>query len=462
MSWVEDEFKAIELGDKRLNRRAIKIVENLGLAPGRTIPQSFQSWGEIKACYNFFDNSLVSDQKLLVPHIKKTIDRIKEYRVILLLSDTTDIDYTAKKAMDGKERLDNKKTGLWLHPTIAVTPERLTLGIVDANFWSRKIEVPKDKKAYAIHQNKLPIEEKESYRWLKSYIKACEIAKEAPKTQVINIADREGDIIEIFAASIEQAKQGHSAHFIIRSQFDRLLEEQDLETNKKIEKKLRQKLKEAVSVGEVEFIIPPTEKRSGRKVKQQIKAATVTLKPANKKWKVNVNVVMAIEENPPEGEEPLVWILITSLPIDNFDDASLIISYYLCRWEIELFFKVLKSGCKIEERQLQSTQRMKVLISIFMLLAWRVMFTMMLGRVSSEISASELFEEAEWKSVYKILNKGNALPMQPPKLGDFMIMVATLGGYVEAKGGSPPGVKTMWKGMARMVDFAIAWEAFGG
>jgi len=218
-------------------------------------------------------------------------------------------------------------------------------------------------------------------------------------------------------------------------------------------------------MGEVEFTIPPTEKRKGRKVKQQIKAVSVTLKPENTykgAKKVKINAVMAIEENPPEGEEALVWVFITNLPINNFEDVCKVIKYYLCRWEIELFFKVLKSGCKIEERQLQTTDRMKNLISIFMILAWRVMFTMMLGRVNSEMSAGEVFEEAEWKSVYKIaVNGKKALPRKPPKLGEFIIMVATLGGYIDRKGAEPPGVKVMWKGMSRMIDFAIAWEAFG-
>ena len=452
MSWVEEEFETIDLGDARLNRRGIGIVDTLGLSPGRTIPQAFQSWAEIKGCYNFFNNSLVSDEKLLSPHIEKTIERIKEYPVVLLLSDTSEIDYTTKKAMKGKERLSNKKQGLWLHSTIAVTPERLSLGIVDANFWSRQAEVAEDSSAYRTSRDNAPIEEKESYRWLKSYMRACEIAKEAPETQIINITDREGDIIDLFEAAMEQCKQGCFADFIIRAQYDRVIDEND--------KKLRKKLKETESLGEIEFTIPPTEKRRGRKVKQQLKATSVTLNRRGKK--VKVNSVMAIEENSPKGEDPLIWIFITSLPIGTFGDIKEIISYYLCRWEIELFFKVLKSGCKIEERQLQTTEKMKGLISLFMVLAWRVMFTMMLGRVCSEMSCGDLFDEAEWKSVYKITYKKKALPRKPPPLGEFIIMIAVLGGYIEQKGGEPPGVKTMWKGMARMIDFSIAWEAFGG
>lgn len=461
MNWTAKEFETIDLGDKRLNHRIIHIVENLGLSPGRTIPQTFKSWGEIKACYNFFNNDLVSEQKLLAPHIEKTIERIKEYPVVLLPSDTTDINYTTKESMTGKERLANKQNGIWLHPTIAVTPERLTLGIVDANFWHRESEVAGTSSATGTLRDKAPIEEKESYRWLQSYLKACEIAKMAPETQIVNITDREGDIIEVFEAALEMEKQGSFAYFIIRSQYDRCLDEKDEET--KIQKKLRQRLKESASIGEIEFTIPPTDKRKGRKVKQQIKAVNVTLKSRNKykkAKKVKINAVMAIEENPPEGES-LVWIFITNLPIDSFDGVCNIIKYYLCRWEIELFFKILKSGCKIEERQLQTADRMKNLISIFMILSWRVLFTMMLGRVCSMMSTEEVFEKAEWKSVYKIVNHKKALPRKPPALGEFIIMVATLGGYVNKKGAEPPGVKTMWKGMARMVDFAIAWEAFG-
>jgi Transposase DNA-binding/Transposase Tn5 dimerisation domain len=461
MSWVESEFETLDIGDIRLNRRAISIAEGLGLAPGRSIPQTFVTRSEVKACYKFFDNDLVSDEKLLRPHIDKTIERIKEYPVVLLPSDTSELDYTTKKAMVGKERITNKKSGLWLHATIAVTPERLTLGVVDANFWSREPEVAEDDSAYRNARDKAPIEEKESYRWLQSYLRACQIAREVPEVQIINITDREGDIIEFFEAAAEEKKKGASADFIIRSQYDRLLLEENSETHKAY-KKLKQTLMETASLGELEFTIPPTEKRKGRKVKQQLKAAEVILKPSNKKVAVKVNAVMAIEEAPPEGEKPLIWVFITNLPINTFEDISNIISYYLCRWEIELFFKVLKSGCKIEERQLQTADRMKALLSIFMVLSWRVMFTMMLGRVCSEMSCSDLFEAAEWKSVFKILNKKKAIPKKPPKLGDFIVMIAILGGYVATKSAEPPGVKTMWKGMARMIDFAIAWDAFGG
>lgn len=459
MSWVELEMETIDLGDRRLNQRSFDILEGLGLAPGRTIPQAFQAWNEIKATYNFFNNDLVSEEKILAPHLEKTRERIREYPVVLFTSDTTDINYTTKTAMKNKERLDNKQNGLWLHATIAVTPERLNLGLVQANFWHREQEVAEKSSAYRTARDKASIEEKESYRWIESYQKACEIAKEIPGTQIINITDREGDIIELFELATSENEKA-KANFIIRSQYDRLIGTKDVEADKAI-KKLWQKLKKAESIGELEFVISTRGDRKARKVKQQLKAVSVTLTPASKKKSIIVNAVMAIEEQPPEGEEPLIWIFITDLPIKTFEDVCKIIEYYLCRWQIELFFKVLKSGCKVEERQLQTAERIKNLLAIFMVLAWRVMFTMMLGRICSEMSCADLFDEAEWKAVYKILNKKKALPRKPPPLGEFVIMVARLGGYVEQKDGEPPGVKTMWKGMARMVDFSIAWEAFG-
>lgn len=460
MNWIELEMETIDLGDRRLNKRACNILEGLGFAPGRTIPQAFQAWSEIKATYNFFNNDLVSEEKILASHLEKTRERIRDYPIVLFTSDTTDINYTTKTAMKNKERLDNKQNGLWLHATIAVTPERLNLGLVQANFWHRELEIAEKSSAYRTARDKTSVEEKESYRWLESYKRACEIAKEIPETKIINITDREGDIIELFELAASENQDNSGAYFIIRSQYDRLIKIEDSEKDKAC-KRLWQKLKKAETIGELEFAITARDDRKARKVKQHLKAISATLTPSNKKKAVEVNAVMAIEEDPPEGEDAVTWIFITNLPIKTFENVCKIIEYYLCRWQIELFFKVLKSGCKVEERQLQTTERIKNLIAIFLVLAWRVMFTMMLGRIYGEMSCADLFDEAEWKSVYKILNQKKSLPRKPPMLNEFMIMVAKLGGYVRQKDGEPPGVKVMWKGMARMVDFSIAWEAFG-
>jgi len=228
--------------------------------------------------------------------------------------------------------------------------------------------------------------------------------------------------------------------------------------------KSRHQLQQAPIIGTVEFILPGGRGKKSRLVKQNIRATRLTLLPSEHKKnlpKIAINAVLLEETETPEGEEPISWMFLTTLPIDTLDEIQFIIKIYLSRWGIELFFKVLKSGCKIEERQLQTTDRMKSLLAVFMVLSWRVMFTMMLGRVCAEMSCADIFDDAEWKSVYKILNKKKPLPKKPPSIKVFIEMVAVLGGYVPQSNGGPPGVKVMWKGMARMVDFAIAWEAFG-
>lgn len=173
-----------------------------------------------------------------------------------------------------------------------------------------------------------------------------------------------------------------------------------------------------------------------------------------------MNVVMAIEENPPPGIEPLMWWFLTTLPIDTFEEATLVIQYYLARWEIEVFFKILKSGCKVEERGLTGGALMP-LIAVFLVIAWRIMYAMKLGRCCPEISAEVIFSSTEWKSVYKVLNKGFKLPDKPPSLSEFITMVARLGGYLNRKNDPPPGPTVMWKGFNKMQTLTEAWESFG-
>jgi len=462
-NWIASEFTSINLKDERLNKRAKIILDKLGHAPARTIPQAFRTWKDIKACYRFFDNPAVTDNNILKPHMEKTIERIKNEPVVLLPTDNSILDYTPKKAMKGKGEVCHKRDGIFLHASLAVTPERLSLGVVDAKLWIRGVDYISQTEA---HRDDLPIEEKESYRWLEGYKKSCEIARECPNTQIIYITDREGDIIELLGEAIKEKKSGKCADIIIRSQHDRQLDEKDPDgTLNKPYKKLIKTLKNTPALGELEFVIPPSQGKKGRTVKQQIKASSFTFRTkkynGNPTCKVTINVVMAIEENPPAGESPLCWIFHTTMSINTFAEVRKVIEYYLCRWEVETFFKVLKSGCKIEERQLESTERMKPLIALFLILSWRIIYVMMLGRICPEMSSGDIFCEAEWKSVYKILNIKEKIPENPPTLNEFILMIAQLGGYVGGKKAPPPGVKVMWRGMARMVDFAIAWEAFG-
>jgi hypothetical protein len=457
--WVEHEFQGLSLGDKRVNKKAKKIINTLSRQPRASIPQAFNTAYEVKDCYEFFHNGKVIAEKILAPHKKATIERIKNESVILLPQDTSALNFSTKLNIKDLGHIGGlqRNKGIFLHPLLGITPSRVNLGIVDAKIYVRKKKqtILTDHQKYA-----LPIEEKEIFRWIESYRVGCEVARECPETKVIVIADREGDFAELFEEVDISKEQGNPyADIIVRSYHDRLLD--CPEGNK-----LREKLKKACPLGEIEFVIPAAKNRPERTVKQIVKSSSVTFKKRSlrkgaKYPKVTVNAVMAFEENPPDGVEPLIWVFLTTLPVNTFDKATTIIRYYLVRWEIEIYFKVLKSGCEVEERSLENTESLSSLISIFLIIAWRVMYAMKLGRECPEMCAEIIFSSSEWKSVYKVINKGAKLPDKPPSLGDFIIMIARLGGYLNRKNDPPPGPKAMWIGISRMSDFAIAWDIFG-
>ena len=249
-----------------------------------------------------------------------------------------------------------------------------------------------------------PIEEKESNRWLEGYRKLCDLSEQLPGTMLVSISDREGDIYECF---VEAAcgEGGRRAEYIIRGCQDRSLPEK-LEDG--CYKKLMEEVSEKPVLGEVEFKLPKAENRPSRIVIQSVRAGRVRLKPPYRKGErlpeVEINVVFVEEINPPDGEEPITWLLLTSLAVDTFEQACLVVEYYLCRWQIEIYFKVLKSGCKIEDRQFETSARIKPCIALYMIVAWRVLFVTMLGRECPDLPCTVLFEDEddEWESVYMI------------------------------------------------------------
>src|SRR6185295_182121 len=204
--------------------------------------------------------------------------------------------------------------------------------------------------------------------------------------------------------------------------------------------------------------------RDGRKANVTIRAARLLLSPPPRTGKklspVYVNAILVREEKPPAGEEPIEWLLITSLPIETFTEVGTVIEYYCCRWEIEIYFRVLKSGCKIEELQFEREDRLQVCLALYLIVAWRVLYVLMLGRECPNLCCDAVLSEAEWKSVY-VIARDEPAPKQPPTIQVMIPLIAGLGGYLGRKCDGPPGPQTMWIGLQRMRDFAIAWAAFG-
>jgi hypothetical protein len=460
--WVNKELRTVNLKNKRLNKRFGKLLTRLATSPNKSIPGASCSWSETIASYRFFNNKDIDHERILSPHQDATLERIKQQSIVLIPQDTTEMNFSGRKGIEGMGPLCSESSqGFYVHASLAVTPERLCLGVVDVQTWSRE-SLGKSK-----DRNKKPIEEKESYCWVKGYEAANKIALAAPDTTIVSMADREGDIYELLE---KMPSEENKAYWLVRSQHNRKLLESSGEA---IESQLWEEVNKKEVLAEIEYELPAgkiynrlqskRKPRQSRIVKQEVRACTVHIKPSERRGKklnpVTINVVHCREIDPPSEEERIEWFLLTSFRIDNAEAALMVISWYLCRWQIEVFFKTLKSGCTVEELQFVTLKATTNCVALYMIIAWRIMYLTMLGREVPDLDCSVVFEPNEWQSVYAIVTKRSP-PKEAPKLKEIIMMIARLGGFLCRKSDGYPGPKVMWIGLQRMKDFTIAWEFF--
>ena len=446
-SWPEQEMLTANFGDARLKRRAHLVLGGLSQRPDGSIPAAFCSWAETQAAYRLFSNEKVTAERVLEPHRDATLERMEKYPVVLCVQDTTELDYTSKSQIQGLGPLTYENSiGLYIHPTLAVTPERLCLGVLDQWSWVRDADEHGGKDRQ--HRLKRPLEEKESFRWPEGYRRVCDLQTALPQTRLVYVADRDSDLFELF----EEGQTGEAA-WLIRGNQDRKLADG---------RHLWQAAREAEVVGTLEFDLPPAPDRLARHVVQTLRTARLRLKPPyrpdRKLPALEVTAILAREENPPAGVEPIEWLLLTNLLVGNGTEAAEKVEWYICRWQIEVYFRILKSGCRVEQLQLQSRDRLEVALTFYMIIAWRVLYLVMLGRTVPELPCEAVFAREEWRAVCLVTQKKKP-PRHPPQLADFLAILAGLGGYLGRTGDGPPGPKAIWIGLQRTRDFVIAIEA---
>lgn len=457
-SWIDEELATLDLGDDRLNQRQKRILDRFAARPSASIPGACGGWAETLGAYRFFAHPRVTAEEVLRPHGQATLERIAEHPVVLLPRDTTELDFTRpREPVAGAGPLNwEQRTGFLQHVQLAVTPERLPLGVIDAKTWGR---APQDDPGTDRRRNR-PIEQKESYRWLLGYRRACAVAAAVPTTRIIALSDREGDIYECFVEAQRTAEP--RADWIIRACQDRCTSEPSDEDEAVL--KLRQVVAARVPLGRLKVQVPRSADGPARVATVTVRSATVALTPPARlgsSWPpVTVQAVGIREESAPDGIEPIDWLLLTSLPVDSFADACRVVDYYTCRWPIEIFFRIYKSGCRIEDIQLESADRLLPCLALYLIVAWRVHWLTMLGRSCPALACDVVFAEEEWRSVWTIVRREPA-PATAPPLDEMIRLVARLGGHLGRKQDGPPGAQVLWIGIQRMRDFALAWQAFG-
>src|SRR5262249_19007580 len=290
---------------------------------------------------------------------------------------------------------DTTRVGFYNHVSLALTPERLVLGVHGAQVWARDWgECDKDARQKRAERRAKPIEEKESFRWVQGYRAACQVAAAAPQAQVVSIADSEGDIYE-YILEARTVSDAPRASFLIRACQNRAAAVLDPEGGAAaaVIRRVHEQLAATPVLARRALEIRRRDARSKdqRRRKQareartaavEVRAAAVRLRgparPGGKLPDVVVHAVLVTEPDAPPGVEPVEWLLLTDLPIDTRDEVLKIVDYYTCRWQIEVYFRVLKSGCKVEESQLETAARFEPYLGLCLIVAWRVMYLMML------------------------------------------------------------------------------------
>jgi hypothetical protein len=472
-SWVSEEMQTAALEDKRLNDRLGIVLDRLGAFPTASIPAACNGYAETAAAYRMFDNERVTFENVLAPHVDATRRRITAQSVVLLVQDTTELDLTRpEQQVVGAGPLDgSSRRGAFLHLLHAFTPNGTPLGALHAQSWIRS-DAPLPSKAERERLKKqTPIEEKESYRWVETLQCAQAEARDNPQTQFVTLADSEGDIYELLVVGTAEPS---GSHWIVRADQDRATQETG-------DSGAAMHLREQVLAAKVLFT--NTIHVRGRKLKiacdkrgrrqprvartteVEVRAATVTLRPpsrlGNKKLpKVTVNVVLVREIDPPEGDVPVEWILLTNLPIDTVEQVRLIVQYYCVRWMIEILFRTLKSGCRVEERRFEHVDRLLTCLGVYLIVSWRTLYVCRLGRQCPDADCEAVFEPVEWQAIYHFVHR-KPPPSKPPKLSEMLRLVAGLGGYVNRRRKDPPGPQTIWLGLQRLHDIAYCYQAFG-
>ncbi len=428
MGWGEEEFKTIDLGDERLNRRAVLLAERLGQKPSASIPGACASWAETAAAYRFLRNEDVSWDKVLTPHWQASQARMAQHEVVLCIQDTTELDYNGQVIAGLGPLSYEAQRGLYLHPTYVVSTEREPLGVFNAWTWAREFKAPDGTRTGLC----------ESTRWIESYERIAESAQQLPGTRHVCIGDRESDMLELM---VKARDLGYPADYLVRSQHNRVLPGGG---------KLWDRVMEQTPLGRIRFMLPAGRGRKSRTVEQEIRIERVQLSD-KAKGVLEVSCLVASEVNAPAGVKPVVWRLLSNRVAATLEAAVELIDWYRSRWEIELFFLILKEGCRVEQLQLSDKDRLESALAIYMVIAWRINRLMRLGRTVPELDAELVFEPDEWRAAF-ILNK-KPVPRKMPGLNEVIRLIARRGGFLGRKGDGEPGAKTLWLGLQEIAVF---------
>lgn len=456
VSWVNRELAGCSLPDQRLGRRLRKLLVQIASAVGGSLPLACQDWANTKAAYRFLSNAKVNEGAILQGHFQATRTRFAAVdSPILVLQDTTELSYeraqpdrigSTRRVNSGRDKEGRYRMhtvcGLLMHSCLAVTADGLPLGLSAIKFWTRPQFKGTRKLKRKINPTRVPIDQKESIRWLAGLRQS--VALFGAPERCIHIGDRENDIDEFFCAA-----QALGTHFLVRTCVDRLAGDgQHTIADEMMEVKVKgrhqvdvRSPKGAVSPAIVELkyrrihVLPPIGKQKRY--------------PA-----LSLTVVHAQERHTPKDRARIDWKLITDLPVRSRADAIQMLDWYAMRWKVELFHKILKSGCRAETK-LRTAERLVNLLSVYCIVSWRIFWLTMLNRVIPDVSPHLALTALEIDLLDELVRDKDQTSLRRKKLSHDLTKIARMGGYLARGHDPPPGNTVLWRRLSRLMDIEL-------
>jgi hypothetical protein len=449
--WAVHEFAGAELPDQRLLLRLQMIATAFAQQPTAAIPQACGPGAGSKGAYRFFENEAIEPHTIRAAHHRATLARVREQTVVLCLQDTSTLNYSTHPQTQGLGPIGSRRgklVGLFLHSTLAVTPSGQPLGFLHNAVHARD---PKAAGAARL-RHKRKVAQKESRKWLDSLSACLRLAPQCPDTLLVNVADREGDLYELFAQGLS-AEAGPPVHLLVRSRHNRKLTNED--------SRLWDAVGQERVPGKLQVEVGRRDQQPGRLATLTVRFRQVSLAAPSRHASQPPLTLWAIEARelrPPKGATPICWRLLTTLPVSTLESALEKVAWYAQRWQIEVLHKVLKSGCQIEQRQLHTAVRLERALSVDLVVAWRLLALCKAAREQPDAAVSAWLSQAEWQALWCQVHQRVVPPKQAPTVRQAIRWIAGLGGFMGRRGDGEPGPITLWRGLQRLSDLTAMWR----
>lgn len=458
--WSVGEIDETAFKDVRLGRRCAELIKRLSAGMGGSIPFACQDWASTKAAYRFLSNPKVEEADILSGHFLATRQRYDACGgPVLLLQDTTEFTYRrrdpgavgfTKSVNSGRDKEGRLRhhalCGILMHSSLAVTTEGLPLGLSAVKFWNRDKFKGTARLKRKINPTRVPIEAKESIRWLDNLRQSIGLLGQPDRC--IHVGDRESDIYELYCLTKELG-----THFVVRTVVDRLAGDGD--------HTIAAEMRDAETAGQ-HVIELRDDADDITKVTLDLKHKRIQVLPPIGKQKrypsLSLTVIHAVEAKPPAGRKPIEWKLLTDFEVESCAQVVEKICWYALRWKIEVFHKVLKSGCRAEDAKLRTADRLANLVAMFCIIGWRVLWLTMIARAAPQAHPTLALTTPEITILDQLVSNSGNRATTPRTLAFYLTKLARLGGYLARTNDPPPGNTVIWRGLRRLNDILLGAE----